>query len=220
LQVIPHGADLYSEAVFDTVMLSVLSIPAIYLWVIKPFVNARDVTLAQFSHLALTDPLTELANRRHITKQLDKLITANIRHQDRGAVLLIDLDGFKPVNDRYGHEAGDAVLVEVAKRLQSIVRSEDNVGRLGGDEFIVLLHRLGADERLAHNRALRVAETLIHTISKPLVFNGETLQVGASIGIRLLGIVEQNSEVAIKEADNAMYSAKESGRGCAVFFEN
>ena len=134
-------------------------------------------------------------------------------------MLLIDLDGFKLVNDSYGHEAGDAVLVEIAKRLQSIVRSEDIVGRLGGDEFIVLLHRLGGDERLAHDRALRVAETLIKTISKPFYFNGKTLQVGASIGVRLLGFEEQDTETAISEADSAMYRAKEAGRGCAVFFE-
>lgn len=219
LQIIPHEEDPYSVAAFDTVLLSVLSIPAIYIWVIKPFVNARDATLAKISRLALTDPLTELANRRHITRLLKKLITANVRHQDQGAVLLIDLDGFKPVNDHHGHEAGDALLVEIARRAQSVVRSEDIVGRLGGDEFIVLLHRLGGDERLAHDRALRVAETLINTISKPFVFNGTTLQIGASIGIRMLGVVDENPETAIHEADSAMYRAKESGRGRAVFFE-
>lgn len=219
LQVIPHGAGPYSEAVLDAALLAVLSIPAIYIWVIKPFVDARDKALAQVSRLALTDPVTQLANRRLISKHLGKLITGSVRHKDYGAVLLIDLDGFKLVNDSYGHEAGDAVLVEIAKRLQSIVRSEDIVGRLGGDEFIVLLHRLGGDERLAHDRALRVAETLIKTISKPFDFNGKTLQVGASIGVRLLGFEEQDTETAISEADSAMYRAKEAGRGCAVFFE-
>ncbi len=219
LQVIPHGAGPYSEAALDTVLLSLLSIPAIYIWIIKPFVDDRDKALAQVSRLALTDPVTQLANRRLISTHLGKLITGSVRHRDFGAVLLIDLDGFKLVNDRYGHEAGDALLVEIAKRLLFIVRAEDIVGRLGGDEFIVLLHRLGGDERLAHDRALRVAETLIKTISKPFDFNGKTLHVGASIGIRLLGFEELEPETAISDADSAMYRAKEAGRGCAVFFE-
>jgi diguanylate cyclase (GGDEF)-like protein len=219
LQEIPHGVSPYSEAVLDTVLLSGLSIPTIYIWVIKPFVNARDATLAQMSLLALTDPLTQLANRRHVLNHLAKLITANIRHKEHGAVLLIDLDGFKLVNDRNGHEAGDALLIEIAKRAQSVVRSEDIVGRLGGDEFIVLLHRLGRDKQLAHDLALRVAESLINTISGPFVFNGKTLQIGASIGIRILGFVEQDSETVIREADNAMYRAKEAGGGRAVLFE-
>jgi len=219
LRFIPHGAGPYSEAVLDTALLAVLSAPAIYIWVIKPFVDAQDEALAQISHLALTDPVTQLANRRLISTHLEKLITGSVRHKDYGAVLLIDLDGFKLVNDNYGHEAGDALLVEIAKRLQSIVRSEDIVGRLGGDEFIVLLHRLGGDERLAHDGALRVADTLIKKISETFDFSGKTLQVGASIGIRLLGFEEQDTETAIRQADRAMYRAKEAGRGCAVFFE-
>jgi two-component system cell cycle response regulator len=219
LRAIPHEAGTYSEAVLDTALLAVLSTPAIYIWIIKPFVDARDEALAQISHLALTDPLTQLANRRLISKHLGKIIAGSVRHKDHGAVLLIDLDGFKPVNDSHGHEAGDAVLVEIAERLRSIVRSEDVVGRLGGDEFVVLIHRLGADERIAHHRALRIGEKLINTINKPFDFNGKTLHVGASIGIRLLGFEELDTETAISEADIAMYRAKETGRGCAVFFE-
>lgn len=219
LQVIPHGAEPYSVAVLDTALLALLSIPAIYIWVINPFVQARDKALAQVSCLALTDPLTKLANRRLILKNLEKLIIGSARHHDHGAVLLIDLDGFKLINDRHRHEAGDAVLVEIAKRLQSMVRSEDIVGRLGGDEFIVLLHRLNGDERKARDAALRIAETLIETISRPFHFNDESLQVGACIGVRLLGFEGQDAETAIREADNAMYRAKETGRGRAVFFE-
>ena len=219
LRVIPHEAGTYSVAVLDTALLAVLSIPAIYIWVIKPFVDARDEALSQISHLALTDPLTQLANRRLISKHLGKIIAGSVRHKDHGAVLLIDLDGFKPVNDSHGHETGDAVLVEIAERLRSIVRSEDVVGRLGGDEFVVLIHRLGADERIAHDRALRIAEKLINTINKTFDFNGKTLHVGASIGIRLLGFEELDTETAISEADIAMYRAKEAGRGRAVFFE-
>lgn len=219
LPVISHATTPYSEAFLDTALLALFSIPAIYIWVINPFVDARDKALAQVNSLALTDPLTQLANRRLILEHLPKIITGSARHKDHGALLLIDLDGFKLVNDRHRHEAGDALLVEIAKRLQSMVRSEDVVGRMGGDEFIVLLHRLDGDERMARERALRVAETLIETISRPFQFNDKTLQVGACIGVRLLGFEGQDAETAIREADSAMYRAKETGRGRAVCFE-
>lgn len=219
LLVFPYEISIYSVIAFDTVPLTVLSIPAIYIWVIKPYVDARDDALAQISHLALTDPLTQLANRRLISKYLERVIAGRVRHKDYGAVLLIDLDGFKPVNDDHGHDAGDALLVEVAARLQSIVRSEDVAGRLGGDEFVVLIYRLSADERIAHDMALRIAENLIRVVSKPFDFNGQILHVGTSIGIRLLGFEEMDSVAAMREADIAMYRAKQAGGGCAVFFE-
>lgn len=219
LGTIPHEASTYTEAVLDAALLVVLSTPAIYMWVIKPFVIARDEALAQISHLAHVDPLTRLANRRLLLKHVEKAVAGGVRHKDYGAVLLIDLDGFKPINDRHGHEAGDAVLVEIAERLRSIVRSEDVVGRLGGDEFVVLIHRLGADERVAREKALRIAEKLVNSVDVPFDFNGKTLHVGASIGIRLLGFEELDTETAIKEADIAMYRAKQAGGGCAAFFE-
>jgi len=219
LLVSPYETSIYAEAAFDTVLLAVLSIPAIYIWVIKPFVNARDDALAQISHLALTDPLTHLANRRLISKHLGTIIAGRVRHKDYGAVLLMDLDGFKPVNDDHGHDAGDALLVEIAARFRSIVRSEDVAGRLGGDEFVVLIYRLSADERKARDMALLIAENLIRIVNKPFDFNGKILQVGASIGIRLLGFEEMDTVAAMSEADIAMYRAKQAGGGCAVFFE-
>lgn len=219
LQVIPHSADPYKVAVLDTVLLALLSIPAMYFWVISPFVHARDRALAQASSLALTDPLTRLANRRLLFNHLEKLITSSVRHNSHGAVLLIDLDGFKQINDTHRHEAGDAVLVEIARRLKSMVRSEDIVGRLGGDEFIVLLNHLDGDERKARAAAMQVSEALIGGISKPYQFKDKTLQVGACVGVRLLGFEGQDAETAIREADSAMYRAKDAGRGCAVFFE-
>lgn len=223
LHTFPVEMGAYFEAALDTVLLTMLSTPAIYIWVIKPFVDARDEALAQINHLALTDPLTQLPNRRLISDQLGKIISSSVRHKDHGAALLIDLDGFKLVNDSHGHEAGDALLVAIAERLRSVVRTEDVVGRLvgrlGGDEFAVLIHRLGADESIANDRALVVAKKLINTISKPVNFNGTTLHVGASIGIRLLGFDKSDTETVISEADIAMYQAKNAGKGCAVVFE-
>jgi diguanylate cyclase (GGDEF)-like protein len=201
--------------------LQPLSTPAIYIWVIKPFVDARDEVIVQINHLAHSDPLTHLANRRLISEHLGKIIASCVRHKDHAVVLLLDLDGFKLVNDNHGHEAGDAVLIAIAERLQSTVRSEDVVGRLGGDEFVVLVHRLGSDEQVAHGKAMVVAQKLIDSINKPVDFNGKTLHVGASIGIRLIGFEKLDTETAISEADNAMYRAKKAkGKGCAVFLRN
>ena len=217
LRMLPEQKGTYIEAVFDTAMLTLVSIPAIYIWVIKPFVDARDEVMEQLKHLALTDPVTQLANRRLITNHLSNVIASCIRHRDHGAVLLIDLDGFKLINDCYGHEAGDAVLVEIANRLQSIIRSEDVVGRLGGDEFVVLLQHLGPEVASAREKVTRLAEKLISTIKMPFDFNGHVIQVGASIGIRLLDFETLDPDLAINEADIAMYRAKQAGGGSVAF---
>lgn len=219
LQAIPHQASNYSLAVLDVALLAALTTPTLYIWVIKPFVDARDEMLAQLNELASTDPLTQLANRRLISTHLEKVIAVSVRHKDHGAVLLIDLDGFKLVNDSHGHEAGDAVLVEIAERIRSITRSEDVASRLGGDEFVVVINRLDSDKRLAAETTMRIAEKLIKRINNPIVFNDQTLHVGASIGIRLLGFEELDPKTALGEADIAMYQAKKAGRGCAVLFE-
>jgi len=218
LWIVPHGMSAYSEAVFDVLLLTLLSIPPIYVWVIKPFVIARDASLAQIDHLAHTDPLTQLANRRLLLRYLGKFLSSSLRHKFHGGLLLMDLDGFKLVNDVHGHDAGDAVLVEIAQRLQSDVRSEDVVARLGGDEFAVLLGYLDADKQIAHDKALGIAEKLISLVSQPFYFDGGTLRVGASIGVRLLGFEDLDTETALREADIAMYRAKQAGGGCAVIF--
>ncbi len=161
----------------------------------------------------------QLANRRLLSKHLEKAIAGIVRHRVYGALLLMDLDRFKPVNDAHGHNAGDAVLVEVAKRMQSFTRSEDIVSRVGGDEFLVLINHLDADERTARDKAALVATKLLHLVNEPYEFHGETLRVGASIGIRLLGFEGVATETAISEADIAMYRAKLAGGGCSAFFE-
>ena len=196
-----------------------MSIPLIYVWVIKPFVTARDEALAQVNHLAHTDPLTNLPNRRMLARHFDKFMAGSLRRKLYGAVLLMDLDGFKLINDKYGHDAGDGVLVEIAERIMSITRMEDVAARLGGDEFIILISQLDSDEQTARDVAWRIADKLINLVNQPIMFEGKALHVGASIGIRLIGLEELESETAIREADAAMYNAKQAGRGCAVFHE-
>ena len=209
---ISYEAERSLEALIDAVLLAALSTPPIYVWVVKPFVNARDEALAQISHLAFTDPLTQLANRRLLTEHLEKLIAGSIRHGMYGALLLVDLDGFKHINDTHGHDAGDAVLIEIGKRLQTGVRAEDTIGRLGGDEFVVLTSNLDSNPQLARNKVARITESLIGLLSKPCVFRRETLHIGASIGVVPILDAETPLTDLMKAVDSACYVAKEKGR--------
>lgn len=219
LSFMPFETNRFSEAALDVTLLAILSTPSIYLWVIKPFVDARDEALSQIKHLAFTDPLTQLANRRHLLKHLDRVMASCSRHKIYGALLVIDLDGFKLINDVYGHDAGDAVLIEIAKRLVSSIRSEDVASRLGGDEFVVLVDHLDADEQHAHDKALLIADKLIKLASIAFDYNGNILQIGASIGVSLLGFERLDADTVIRKADIAMYRAKKSGKGRTAFSE-
>jgi len=214
-----HKLNIYTEALIDTIILVVLSTPLIYLWVIKPYIQARDESLAYISRLAFTDPLTQLANRRQLVKHLQMFISSSQRRRFYGALLLIDLDKFKPINDQYGHDAGDAVLVEVALRLQALIRSEDAAGRFGGDEFMILLAQLEVDKQQALNEVGKITRRILTSLQQPISFNGKSLHISASIGIRLLGPDSPEVETAIKQADEAMYQAKHHGSGVVVFQE-
>ena len=220
LAIIPLEVDIYFEAIIDISLLAILSTPLIYYWVIHPFVNARDDAFSQIKKLAHTDPLTNLPNRRLLSNYFDKFIARTIRHNIVGAVLLMDLDGFKVINDTHGHEAGDKVLVEVASRIRSITRSEDVAARFGGDEFIILIQNLDENKQAAYKIATNVAEKLVSLVNKPIKHDGNLLNVGASIGIRIIGNERIGLENAIKEADTAMYNAKQTGKGKVVLFNN
>lgn len=219
LGIVPSKLGIYEEAVFDITLLGLLTTPLIYFWVVSPFVAARDEALSHVSQLAHTDPLTKLPNRRLLSKYFEKYMASSARHQGGGAVLLMDLDGFKEINDQYGHDAGDQVLIAVSNRIQSIIRTEDVAARLGGDEFVILLHQLDVDEQKARGIALQVAEKLVNLVSQPIQFNEAKLNVGASIGVRLFSSEVLDIETAIKDADIAMYQAKQDGRARAVLFE-
>ena len=171
-------------------------------------IRARRRAQHQLINLANTDTLTGLINRRHFMTLLKRQLTAaqEAGFRDAGALLYLDLDGFKPVNDTIGHEAGDAVLCLVAERLQHLVREQDQVARLGGDEFVVLLHPEpvnGSTEAIAH----RIEETL----SRPMMIKGQTVQVGCSIGIHELSPNEEPL-TALNSADQKMYAAKTAKR--------
>jgi diguanylate cyclase (GGDEF)-like protein/PAS domain S-box-containing protein len=173
-------------------------------------ISARKRDEAQREHDIRHDPLTGLLNRRALAELLPQAQARSRRHGLGFALLFIDLDGFKAVNDRYGHEVGDALLREVAHRLRAGVRRNDSVVRLAGDEFMVLLE--GEACTLAQARG--VAEKLIGAVSLPMAVTGGTAQVGASIGIALYAPDDDTlPDALVREADRQMYAAKKAGRG-------
>jgi diguanylate cyclase (GGDEF)-like protein len=208
------------NAILDPILLVCFSSPLIYFFVIRPFVKAHDEAIIQINHLAHTDPLTKLANRRLILEYLQLMVENKTKTGEHGAILVLDLDEFKPINDDYGHEAGDAVLVAVAGRLKHAVRSKDVVGRLGGDEYIVLLRQLGTDLKLATHFTQYIASKLIEEVKLPVKFQGQQLQLGTSVGIRVFGAGHTDVDQLIADADKALYRAKENSKGCAAFFES
>lgn len=159
------------------------------------------------------DALTGLPNRALIFEYAGHLLAAADRRHSRGALLFIDLDRFKPVNDLYGHEAGDRLLKEVAQRLKSCVRHEDLVGRLGGDEFVIMLPYLGRGYT-----APTVARHVLDALGRPFCFDGLELRISASIGISFFPLHGNHFDTLLHRADLAMYRAKETGRdGYRVF---
>jgi diguanylate cyclase (GGDEF)-like protein len=158
--------------------------------------------------LALTDALTGLPNRRGLTDSLGRLLPgATPEHMT--AVYLLDLDGFKAVNDRLGHDAGDELLVGVARRLQSLVRDSDVVSRLGGDEFVVVAAGLHND---AQARAL--GQKLLDAFHQPFTAAGCEARVGLTVGYALAPLDGRDGQGLLKRADAAMYSGKQAGRQC------
>jgi diguanylate cyclase (GGDEF)-like protein len=158
--------------------------------------------------LAVVDTLTGLANRGLVGERLTRMTTRPARAGRHGAVMLIDLDRFKPINDLYGHEAGDAVLRAVAAALRSVVRAGDTAGRLGGDEFAVILPNLPSRET-----AEEVAQLLVEALRTPVIFGEHLLSVEASVGVAIRDDDTTDAEKLLQHADTAMYAAKRAGRG-------
>lgn len=189
-------------------------------------VLAHDVTILkqaeeQIRSLAFYDALTQLANRRLLNERLKQAMAASKRSGRYGALLFLDLDNFKPLNDAYGHEVGDQLLVEVAQRLTQCVRAVDTVARFGGDEFVVVLHELNEDAIVATQQALQVAEKIRLTLAAPYHLSvaignqpPRTVhhQCASSIGLSLISPHQACEETLLKQADSAMYQAKQQGR--------
>ncbi len=162
----------------------------------------------RMSELACHDPLTSLVNRRFFAEKARDCVANALRSGFPLAVIFIDLDDFKAVNDEYGHNIGDQVLIEVAGRLKHRLRQSDVIARFGGDEFVVLL----SDKEAAHG-ATQVADSLIKELSKPYLLNDLTINIGASIGISFMPCNSEDLNTMLIAADKALYAAKQAGRG-------
>lgn len=187
--------------------------------------TARDISelknaQAQVQHLAYHDSLTNLPNRALLLDRLTQQIALLKRHQLRGALLFIDLDHFKHINDSLGHPVGDAVLKLVTARLEASVRQEDTVARLGGDEFVVLISGLEGKRTTVVQHVRAVAEKLRQLLAEPMMLDGHQLQVTPSIGIALIPDHGDTPADLLKRADIALYRAKDSGRNTIQLFRN
>ena len=174
---------------------------------------------AEIHTLAFYDPLTELPNRRLLMDRLSHNLATSQRNHRSGAVLLIDLDHFKELNDTKGHGVGDLLLIEVAKRLRSCLRADDTVARLGGDEFVVILSDLGLDSEHAAVQAELIAEKIRTGINQPASLQGHEYHGSTSVGICMFSGQDLSVDDLIKRADIAMYQAKRSGRNAIRFFD-
>ena len=168
----------------------------------------------QLEQLAYADPLTSLPNRRLFNDELQSRVALAVRLGNPFALLLVDLDFFKDVNDTVGHDAGDALLVEVAQRLCTAVRDADRVARLGGDEFAVLLSNVSG-----HNGIEIVCQRIVDSLALPVAFESHTLRVSASIGVALCPGHASSANTLYKAADVALYAAKRSGRNTWRWYE-
>ncbi|GAB4122522.1 MAG: hypothetical protein Fur0026_14530 [Sideroxydans sp.] len=168
----------------------------------------------QLENIAHFDVLTGAPNRVLLADRLAQALARTKRDKGLLAVCYLDLDGFKPVNDRFGHETGDKVLVEVTRRIRETIREDDTVARLGGDEFVVLLVGLQVPEECSGS-----LHRLLEAISRPIVLKGNTLHISASIGVSLYPEDDQDADTLLRHADQAMYIAKQSGKNRYHLFD-
>ncbi|WP_051309842.1 putative bifunctional diguanylate cyclase/phosphodiesterase [Desulfogranum japonicum] len=178
----------------------------------------RKISEAQIQYHTTYDTLTGLPNRRLLLHNLENEITRAERYHSFGALLFIDLDNFKTINDSLGHSAGDALLKLVADRIQENIRNEDTASRMGGDEFILILTELGATATAAASNAKLIAEKLSSKLSLPCRIEGHDIHITPSIGVSIFPKADAQSEDILKQADTAMYKAKASGRNEIRFF--
>lgn len=179
-------------------------------------ITSRKEIENEIEHLAYYDDLTDLANRRLLLDRLNFLISVSKRNKSKFALLFVDLDGFKTINDIYGHKEGDKVLQKTAKNIKSIVREMDTVARIGGDEFIVLISDLPSK-----NAAMITAEKIITKIKASYNIHNDTpVSLTASIGIAMYPEDGQNADTLLTNSDTAMYSAKNTGKNKACFYKS
>lgn len=175
-------------------------------------ITTQSDSRERLTRLALYDELTGLPNRMSFNERLTQTLADARQAWQMVSVLFVDFDGFKRVNDKWGHDAGDTVLRTLAQRLRACVHESDDVARRGGDEFLVMMPTLGAPEDAA-----TLAREIIRTCSEPITVEGRGVQLGVSVGIAVFPLDGQDAVTLIAGADRAMYVAKRGGKGTYVF---
>lgn len=182
-------------------------------------ITERKATEERILQLAFYDPLTKLPNRQLLLDRMQRALISSSRSGQKGALLFIDMDNFKTVNDTLGHAMGDLLLQQVAARLLACVRVYDTVSRLGGDEFVVMLEDLSKHSVEAAELAEAVGEKILATLSQPYQLNSHVVRGSSSIGITLINAEEHEVNEVLKQSDIAMYQAKKSGKNAFRFFD-
>jgi diguanylate cyclase (GGDEF)-like protein len=178
-------------------------------------INDRELAQRELAHRAAHDALTELPNRAQALVLIEQALHRAQRSSTKTALMFIDLDHFKAVNDNFGHAAGDEVLQIVARRMQQVVRDGDSVARLGGDEFVVLLESIGDEADV-----VKIAERLVEQVSAEVVIDTRALRIGASVGVAFCRDGNVDADRLLREADAAAYRAKNAGRGRVDVFDD
>ncbi len=182
-------------------------------------ITQRKEAEARILHLAFYDPLTRLPNRRLLLDRLQQAVAASVRKQIAGALLFIDIDHFKTLNDTLGHDVGDLLLQKVAERLAACIRENDTAARLGGDEFIVMLEDISPNLQEAASQAEAAGNKILASLSQPYTLRRHDYVGSVSIGITLFPTLESTTDELMKQADLAMYEAKAAGRNALRFFD-
>jgi len=182
-------------------------------------ISERKAAEDEINHLAFYDPLTRLPNRRLLLDRLQQALASSARLGREGALLFLDLDNFKVLNDTLGHDIGDLLLLQVALRLESCVREDDTVARLGGDEFVVVLEALSNDALVAAAQTEAIGEKILAALSEPYQLGTHEQLSSVSIGAVLFSNHQASIEDLMKQADIAMYQAKKAGRNTLRFFD-
>ena len=182
-------------------------------------ITERKAAEDEIHHLAFYDALTELPNRQLLLDRLRHVLAQSTRTLRQGALMFIDLDNFKVLNDTLGHHKGDLLLQKIATRLSACVRETDTLARLGGDEFVVMLEDLGDDPDAAAARARIVAEKVLNELREPFDLDGHQHYATSSIGVTSLNGLQGSVSELLKQADLAMYQAKTLGRNTVCFFD-
>jgi len=181
-------------------------------------ITERKKAEKEINYRAYYDSLTKLPNRQLLIDRLEQSVKASRRRKNYNALLFIDLDRFKTINDSLGHSIGDLLLKETARRIKSCIREEDTAARFGGDEFVILLKQLGNEQEHASLIAERIAQCIQKQFTLPFKLDNNEFYITSSIGINIFPLGDESIEDIIKFADTAMYSGKESGRNKITFY--